>query len=184
MITTNTAKKIANEWYSVKNIHSLVFNPDTIWKIENTMLCWDNTFAENEKTRLQSLLEFVKKENSKKITYQTIQKIMDVYFSNGKDYRFLRVLPRITKTFSGNVLFLVTEKWNPEITQYEGLSPLFSVWVWKPGKRPAKLFLDKLYSKQYVFKTKQDAQSFFRSVKSEYWKSHDAKVRVCVMTHT
>lgn len=169
MITLKTARKIANEWYNVKNINNLVFNPNAIWRIENTLLCWECTFPESEKTQLQSLLDFLKKENGKKITYQTIQKVMDVHFSNGEQYRFLRVLPRITKIqSSGNILFLVQEKWNPDITQYEGLSPLFSVWIWKPGKRPSKLYLDKLYSKQYVFKTKQDSQSFLRSVKSEY----------------
>lgn len=171
MIGRKTAHRLAKEWFSTvinyRNLSSLIFQCEH-WILTRHAYCQDD--SRKIMNDLLPLLEFLKYEKNRydsKPSYKTIQRIMDAYFSAGKDNRFLEVLPRITKTREGAVLFIVFEEYHP-VSKYKYLSPLYSVWVWQKDERPKKLYLDKIFSKQYVFSTKKDAQAFMRSIKSEY----------------
>lgn len=173
MISRKTAHRLAKEWFSSSDINNYGTLPSLIFRCEH-MILTRHAYCQDDSRKIMDdlppLLEFLKMEKAKydsKPSYKTIQRIVDSCFLTEKAHRFLEVLPRITKTKNGSVLFIVFEEWDP-ISKYKYLSPLYSVWVWKKDGKPRKLYLDKLFSKQYVFTTKKDAQYLLRTIKSEY----------------
>lgn len=171
MISRKTANRLVKDWFSTEinygTLPSLIFQCSH-WILTRHAYCQDD--SRKIMNELPGLLEFLKHEKDRydsKPTWKSVQRIMNAYFSNGQHQRSLEVLPRITKTKDGAVLFIVFEEYHP-VSKYKYLSPLYSVWVWRKDERPMKLCREKTFSKQYVFDTLKGAKALLNSLKSEY----------------
>lgn len=184
MITRNKAEEITLEWFSTYiGYHTL---SNLIERCEHLILT-SNLYSENDSKKIMSdipgLLEFLKTEKGildAKPTKQRMQRLLNYHFPYGekpykvarKDDRMLQVM-YCSKQFRVNLygkplcLFIVKESFDQDIELYRDLHPVYSVWAWKPEERPVKLYLDKIFSKQYVFPTLSDARKALNQMKNE-----------------